>query len=174
MFKKFLSLFLVLSIVLPASFLFPSYKIAQAQCGVLAPGSDEWWASGCNLEDPDLNGNGGGGSGGGSGGSSGTSAKTLSCKLDNNARFQDLITYVNCIINLSIIPLLFTLATLFFIWGVVQYMLADADERKRETGKQYMVWGIVALTVMISVWGLVSLLGNTFGLDTGFVPQIKP
>lgn len=106
--------------------------------------------------------------------SSGTSAKTLSCKLVNEPKFQDLITYVNCIINISIIPLLFTLATLFFLWGVVQYMLADANENKRETGKQYMVWGIIALTVMLSVWGLVNLLGNTFGLDTGFVPQVSP
>lgn len=156
MFKKFLFVFLVLSIVLS-----PAFALAQ---------QDDF-----NSNDYlDTNYGGGTGSGNSSSTSSGSSAKTLSCKLANNTKFQDLITYVNCIINLSIIPLLFTLATLFFIWGVVQYMLADADERKRETGKQYMVWGIVALTVMLSVWGLVNLLGNTFGLDTGFVPQIKP
>lgn len=156
MFKKFLFVFLVLSIVLS-----PAFALAQ---------QDDF-----NSNDYlDTNYGGGTGSGNSSSTSSGSSASTLSCKLANNTKFQDLITYVNCIINLSIIPLLFTLATLFFIWGVVQYMLADADERKRETGKQYMVWGIVALTVMLSVWGLVNLLGNTFGLDTGFVPQIKP
>ena len=156
MFKKFLFVFLYLSIVLS-----PAFALAQ---------QDDF-----NSNDYlDTNYGGGTGSGNSSSTSSGSSAKTLSCKLANNTKFQDLITYVNCIINLSIIPLLFTLATLFFIWGVVQYMLADADERKRETGKQYRVWGIVALTVMLSVWGLVNLLGNTFGLDTGFVPQIKP
>lgn len=113
--------------------------------------------------------------GGGSGNTTtSSSASTLSCKLAQNPKFQDLIVYVNCIINLSIIPLIFTIAVAFFVWGVVQYMLADANEQKRETGKQYMVWGIIALTVMVTMWGLVNILAGTFGLDSGFIPQVSP
>ena len=38
-----------------------------------------------------------------------------------------------------------------------------------------MIWGIVALAVMLSVWGLVGILGSTFGLGTGSVlPQVVP
>lgn len=36
-----------------------------------------------------------------------------------------------------------------------------------------MIWGIIALTVMVSVWGLVAILGNTFNINTGFIPQVK-
>ncbi len=108
----------------------------------------------------------------GNGGS--TPVTTVGCSLANDAKLQDLFNYINCIINISIIPLIFTVAMAFFVWGVVQYMLADANESKREIGKQYMVWGIVALTVMVTMWGLVNMLGNTFGLDTGFVPQVSP
>lgn len=138
----------------------------NAQCGVLAPGSDEWWASGCNVNDPNL------GTTTYTGNNS--SASVATCKLPDSPKLQDLFTYVNCIINLSIIPLIFTFAMAFFIWGVVQYMLADADERKRETGKQYMVWGIIGLTVMVSMWGLVNILAGTFGLDSSFIPQVSP
>lgn len=106
--------------------------------------------------------------------SSGSSASVATCKLASSPKFQDLVVYVNCIINLSIIPLFFTLAMAFFIWGVVQYMLANADESKRETGKQYMVWGIIALTVMVTMWGLVNIVAGTFGLDSGFIPQVSP
>lgn len=106
--------------------------------------------------------------------SSSSSASVVTCKLSSSPKFQDLVVYVNCIINLSIIPLFFTIAVAFFVYGVVQYMLANADESKRETGKQYMVWGIIALTVMVTMWGLVNILAGTFGLDSGFIPQVKP
>ncbi|MBP9802846.1 MAG: hypothetical protein KBD14_00865 [Candidatus Pacebacteria bacterium] len=104
-----------------------------------------------------------------------TTSSTNSCKLpDNGTKIQDLMNYINCIFNRSVIPLLFTLALVFFTYGVVQFMLNPANEEKREKGKSYMVWGIIGLTVMVSVWGLVNILGSTFGLDTGFVPQVSP
>jgi hypothetical protein len=30
-----------------------------------------------------------------------------------------------------------------------------------------MIWGIVGIAVMVSVWGLVSILQGVFGLDNG-------
>ena len=82
------------------------------------------------------------------------------------------IDTITGIIGNSVIPLIFTLAFAFFIWGVVQYVLNDADEAKKEKGKSFMVWGIIALTVMFAVWGLVAILANTFDIDTTFVPQL--
>ena len=35
-----------------------------------------------------------------------------------------------------------------------------------------MVWGVIALTVMFTVFGLVKVLGDTFRLDTKFIPQL--
>jgi len=52
-----------------------------------------------------------------------------------------------------------------FIWGVVQYLINAQEETKREKGKQFMIWGIIALTVMTCVWGLVSIVGTTFGIQ---------
>jgi len=89
-------------------------------------------------------------------------------------KFQDYLCYVTRIINDSVIPLVFALAVVMFIWGVVQYVINSDEEAKKEKGKQYMIWGIVALTVMISVWGLVAILGATFGLDTTLLPQVTP
>lgn len=64
----------------------------------------------------------------------------------------------------SVVPVLFALAFVYFIWGVVQYVLYPDDEGKKTKGKQYMVWGLIALTVMFSIWGLVTVLGDTFGI----------
>lgn len=95
------------------------------------------------------------------------------CPLGSNPKFQDLAIYVTCIISKSIIPLIFALAIAMFVWGVVQYVINSSEEAKKDKGRQFMIWGIIAITVMVSVWGLVSVLGNTFGLNTGFIPQVK-
>jgi len=97
------------------------------------------------------------------------------CSLAGNPKFQDLLCYVTKIINDSVIPLIFALAMVFFVWGVVKFFIINAgEEAKRAEGKQYMIWGIVALAVMLSIWGLVAVLGTTFNLNTTILPQVKP
>jgi len=97
------------------------------------------------------------------------------CTLAGNPKIQDVLCYITGIINNSIIPLIFALATVMFIWGVVQFFILNADEeKKRAQGKQFMVWGIVALAVMLSVWGLVGILGSTFGVNSSVLPQVTP
>jgi hypothetical protein len=62
-----------------------------------------------------------------------------------------------------------------FVWGVVKFFIINSDEEaKREQGKQYMIWGIIALAVMLSVWGLVGILETTFGIKTSIFPQVCP
>jgi len=85
------------------------------------------------------------------------------------------VTIKNIISNI-VIPLIIAIAGLYFMWGVVQYVTAGDSEEKRDSGRSMMVYGIVALFVMISVWGLVNLLADTFGLgnalDPGKIPEV--
>lgn len=96
-----------------------------------------------------------------------------SCSLPSSPKFQDLLSTASCIISGSVIPLIFALAVVMFIWGVVQYVINSDDETKKSQGRQFMIWGIIALTVMVSVWGLVKILGATFGIEYA-IPQVKP
>ena len=96
------------------------------------------------------------------------------CRLETNPNFQQLVSYVICLINRSIVPLIFALAVLMFVWGVVQYVINTDEEAKKAKGKQFMIWGIIALTVMVGVWGLVGILAGTFGLDVRIIPQVSP
>ena len=112
----------------------------------------------------------------------GVSAPTLqsltgpagTCSLAGSPKFQDLLCYVTRIINDSVIPLIFALAVAMFVWGVVQFVINSSEEAKKDKGKQFMLWGIIALAVMLSVWGLVAILGDTFNIDTSLLPQVKP
>lgn len=103
--------------------------------------------------------------------SSGGNGSGFSCSLGANPKFDTLVNYITCLISSSIIPLIFTLAFMLFMWGVVQYVINDTEEAKREKGKQFMIWGIIALFVMFSVWGLVKVLTGTFGIEY-VIPQV--
>ena len=67
--------------------------------------------------------------------------------------------------------LLIVLALVVFLWGMIKY-LRVAGEEDKENAKRIMWWGIVALFVMVSVWGLVQILVNTF--FAGGVPSAPP
>ena len=62
--------------------------------------------------------------------------------------------------------ILVALAVVFFLYGILKYITARDDEEKRGKMKNIMIYGIIGLFVMISFWGIVNILINTFELDT--------
>jgi len=62
--------------------------------------------------------------------------------------------------------LLVALAVVFFLYGILKYITAGDDEEKRSKMKNVMIYGIIGLFVMLSFWGIVNILINTFELDT--------
>lgn len=68
------------------------------------------------------------------------------------------------VINNALVPLILALAFIVFIWGVFRYFISDTDEVK-EKGRDLIVYGLVGFFVIISIWGIVNLLVNTFRLD---------
>ena len=85
---------------------------------------------------------------------------------------KNIINFVTCLIKNSVIPLLITLAVASFIWGIIQYFLNADNEEKRKKGKAYILWGLIALFVMVSIWGLVGIFGETFGVKV-LIPQLS-
>ncbi len=102
-----------------------------------------------------------------------TPGEGKSCSdLISNPKFSDVLDYVTCVIYKSVVPLIFALALAMFVWGVVQFVINSSEEAKKEKGRQFMLWGIIALAVMVSVWGLVKILSTTFGIEY-VIPQVK-
>jgi len=85
--------------------------------------------------------------------------------------FGDLVKFVTCFIQNLIIPLLFMLAFAAFIWGMVKFIMSQQSAEK-EDGKQFMLWGVIALAVMFSVWGLVKIFQDTFQVKNT-IPQLS-
>ena len=70
----------------------------------------------------------------------------------------------------SVFPFFIALAIIFFLWGLVQFVRAAGDEKAREVGKSHMIWGIVALVVMVSIVGIVNFIASSTGLQGGALP----
>ncbi len=70
-----------------------------------------------------------------------------------------------------LIPITAALALLYFFWGLAKFILNSADEEKRSEGKHIMIWGVVALFVIVSVWGLTGFIGDALDINT---PQSQP
>lgn len=76
----------------------------------------------------------------------------------------DLFKYFTCLLERSVLPLLFTIAGLVFVWGAVKF-ISSRDSSEKEAGQQFMLWGVIAFAVMLSVWGLVNILRVTFHIN---------
>ena len=76
--------------------------------------------------------------------------------------FKSVVTCVTSNILNPIIGLLVGAALVIFLVGVVKYIAQGDKPEERSKGAAYMFYGIVGLFVMISVWGLVSILTKTF------------
>lgn len=70
-----------------------------------------------------------------------------------------------------VIGLLFVIATIIFLWGVIQFVASAGDEKKRTEGKSKIVWGIIGLAVMAGAWGVVNIIVDYFGVE-GQTPNV--
>lgn len=60
---------------------------------------------------------------------------------------------------------LIVLATLVFLWGIIQYVIAGDSADKTGRAKRQIIWGLVGLAVMGSAWAIVNVVESTvFGL----------
>ena len=80
-------------------------------------------------------------------------------------------------LNKSVIPAIVAIAVLFFVWGVTKYFIMGAtNEESREKGRQLVLWGILALVLILSLWGITNALVTSFGIGTTTVvcPDYNP
>lgn len=68
-------------------------------------------------------------------------------------------------INTVIVPVIFALAFAAFIWGLVKhFFIHGSEEKSREDGRSFILWGLIGMVVLFSVWGFVNLMLSTLGI----------
>ena len=57
---------------------------------------------------------------------------------------------------------LFALVFVYFIWKIIDSWILNAGEdTKREEGKKYAVAAVIAFVVMVSAWGIVTMIKSS-------------
>ncbi len=90
-------------------------------------------------------------------------SQAATCKVSIKT-FRDIFIVATCVINNFLITIAISFASLYFTWGVVQYVLSADSVEERKKSKQIMLWGVLALFVMLSVWGIVGAMRMLFGI----------
>lgn len=71
-----------------------------------------------------------------------------------------------------IIALMFGLATAYFIYGIIGYIWNPDNEEAREKGRKTMIWGIVGMFIMVSVFSIMRLLIESIGADANLINYV--
>ncbi len=84
--------------------------------------------------------------------------------------FTNALVQIKSLINVAI-PLAVACAVLFFFWGMALYILRD-DPRTREEGRGKMLWGVIAIFVIVSIWGIVGFFGRILDIGQGGIGAV--
>lgn len=108
-----------------------------------------------DVADPDGFGTGLGGGGTGTN----TNGGEVDCPGNS---FQELVACINGSIINPLLGVLVGIALVAFLWGVVKYIAQGDKPEEKKKGLVVIGWGILGLFIMVSVWGFVNLLTDTF------------
>lgn len=78
---------------------------------------------------------------------------------------DQLNVFIGNVVALIINPLIWLLmaaAFAYFIWGAAFFILHAGDETKRKEGKSHLLWGLIGIFVMVSVFGILNVVLSTF------------
>lgn len=79
--------------------------------------------------------------------------------------------------NSTVIPLIFAVAVFFFIWNAARYFIFNGtNEAGQDSAKRLALYGIAALVIMLSLWGVVNMVTGAFGIgrSTPICPDFNP
>lgn len=74
------------------------------------------------------------------------------------------VSQVYGLFSTYLVPALMLAAFGYFVWGVIGYIKADSEDNKNKM-RHTMIQGVIALAVIVSVWGIVALLQRIFGVN---------
>jgi len=85
--------------------------------------------------------------------------------MPNN--FQDLVNIFLDLIRTAV-PVIYALALFVFFLGLVKFIVKAGDEKAIAEGKNLMKWGIIALFIMTSIWGILRFAHQDIGFSGSF------
>lgn len=74
--------------------------------------------------------------------------------------FKGLAKMLVGIIDIAI-PVVMSLGVLYYLWGIAMSIKDSGSAKAWENFRTQVLWGILALFVMVSIWGILRMISNT-------------
>ncbi len=72
--------------------------------------------------------------------------------------FGTLYTPLKTYVIFPAIGILFGVAMIYFLWGMVVFIWSSSNEEGRQKGKEHMMYGVLGLAIMLSVYGIMNFI----------------
>lgn len=75
--------------------------------------------------------------------------------------------FLNNIISFIVNPLIylaFGVATAYVFYGFVKFLSKQPGDKERDEARKAIIWGILGMVIMFSVYGLIRLVADTYGI----------
>lgn len=79
---------------------------------------------------------------------------------------ENFVANLNAVIINPLIFLLFAAAAVYFVFGLLQFVMNSSSDEARDKGKRHMVYGLIGLFIMVAVYGILNIILGTFNLPT--------
>lgn len=89
-------------------------------------------------------------------------------RIGSNPAVSSVVSKIVANIVAPLVTGLFFLTMLIFVWGLFGLISKGDDPTARKEGQQHMLWGVVGMLIMVSVYGIIRLIGNTVGVENPF------
>ena len=90
----------------------------------------------------------------------------VSAQISNGASTASgLIVFLKDLLSQATI-LILAVAVVYFLWNVFGFVMAAGDPEKRAEKQSGIIYGVIGIAVMVSIWGLVNFLTSSAKLDT--------
>lgn len=66
-----------------------------------------------------------------------------------------------------IVTIVFVIAVIVFGWGIVKLIVAAGDPGKIKEAKGFLVWGVVGIAILASIFGIIQFLQQYVGVIPG-------
>jgi len=89
----------------------------------------------------------------------------------NPSAIQGYATSIISLVNSILVPVLMSVAFIFFLYGIYKYFIQGAaSETERETGRTFALYGIIGFVILFTVWGIVNIFMSTLNLTAQNAP----
>ena len=90
-------------------------------------------------------------------------------KVANNPAASSIINKIFDVIVIPAVEILFLVALFVFVLGIFKLISNAGDPSARQEGIQTIIWSVVGMFIMVSVYGIIRFIAFTLGLNDPFL-----